>query len=49
MSRLKVMCRRCPHPRDQHSIYRPKCLIKSCPCTEYGGRSFELGLQNGES
>ena len=49
MPRPKVMCRDCPHPRDQHSVYRPKCLIKGCPCTKYGGRPFELDIQNGES
>lgn len=49
MARPKVMCRSCPHPRDQHSVYRPKCLINGCTCTEYGGRPPEFDIQNGES
>lgn len=47
MDRPKVMCRSCPHPRDQHSVYREKCLIKGCTCTEQGGHPFELDCQNG--
>ena len=46
MDRPKVMCRSCPHPRDQHSVYRKKCLIKGCTCTEQGGHPFELDIQN---
>lgn len=45
MARPKVMCRDCPHPRDQHSVYRPKCLIKGCPCTEHGGSNQVLDMQ----
>lgn len=47
MLRPKVMCRHCPHPRDQHSVYRNKCLIKDCTCTEQGGYPFALDIQNG--
>ena len=47
MARPKVMCRSCKHPRDQHSVYRPKCLIKGCSCIEHGGRPFELNAQYG--
>ena len=48
MPRPKVMCRRCPHPRDQHSVYRNKCLTKGCTCTEQGGNPAQvLDMQNG--
>ena len=50
MARPKVMCRDCPHPRDQHSVYRPKCLINGCTCTEHGGNPMRvLKMQNGGS
>ena len=47
MARPKVMCRDCPHPRDQHSVYRPKCLINGCPCTTQGGHPYALDAQYG--
>ena len=47
MTRQKVMCRDCPHPRDQHSFYRPLCLIKDCPCTTQGGSNQVLDMQSG--
>lgn len=47
MTRPKVMCRDCPHPRDQHSVYRPKCLIKGCPCITQGGHPHALDAQYG--
>ena len=48
MPRQKVMCRNCPHPRDQHSVYKPKCLINGCTCTEHGGRPFGFDMQSGD-
>ena len=49
MLRPKVMCHDCPHPRDQHSVYRPKCLINGCPCTRSGGHQYALDAQYGEN
>lgn len=49
MARPRGMCLSCPHPRNQHSVYRDKCLIKGCTCTESGGRQFAFSIRNGES
>ena len=28
------LCTECKHPGDDHSVYRPICLVKGCDCTE---------------
>ena len=47
MAKPKPVCRKCPHLRDQHSVYREKCLVAGCTCTEQGGYPFGLDMQNG--
>ena len=26
------LCKKCKHPLDDHSVYRPICLHKDCAC-----------------
>lgn len=47
MARPKPVCQKCPHLRDQHSVYREKCLVAGCTCTEQGGHPTGLDHQNG--
>ena len=30
----KYKCPDCKHPADDHSVYRPICLVKGCDCTQ---------------
>ena len=30
----KLKCTDCKHPADDHSVYRPICLVKGCDCTQ---------------
>lgn len=49
MAQPKPVCRKCPHLRDQHSVYREKCLVDGCTCTEQGGHPYGIDCLNGGS
>ena len=42
MKSKKTVCS-CGHPRDDHSVYRPLCLITGCTCDKEGGRDYLRG------
>ncbi len=42
MKSKKTVCS-CGHPRDDHSVYRPLCLITGCTCDKEGRSRLPQG------